>query len=1138
MKKKVTMILTALALAVATLSAQNITIKENGLKLSDLMLILQADYGYSFSIASDAVDLDRSVDLSVSNAGINEVLEKAFSGMGVAYTVNGKTIAVGKKPVAQAVPAPQKPAKQQVSAENAQTARPVETPAAPAAGGKAAPGTVSGMMKDENGEPLIGGSVMSKDGKRGAVTDVDGKYTLKLLPSDEVLVFSYFTYETQEVKIGGRAKIDVVMVPDSSNDLEEVVVIGYGAQKKQDLTGSVATVKMADIAASTATSVDDALQGRIAGVDIMSTGGDPGSASSIRIRGTRSVNASNEPLIVVDGIMDAVNDISDIDPNTIESISVLKDASSTAIYGSRGANGVIMITTKKAVSTKPSVTASISAGFSTILKKMDVMNAEEFIRYRNDAWSLNQWINGVPDPDRNHYSIADYPNTTDWQDEITRKIAWYRQASVSVNEKIGKKLYFWVNVTYGDEEGIIKKTEHQRLTFNTKFFRSFTDWLDVTLSMNGAFRNRDLNKVVISGSDQINGAVYLTPLMGRLDNFNPLVDSGYYIHSPGARLDYIDNWEKSYSRTDALKFTIKPFKDFWIDLQGSSYYLQMHRYRYWPSYMPGYVNNEGGFGYRNEWDRWNLNGDITVHYRHTVAKNHNFDVMAGFTASNSTVHNLTLQGQGVVSDQNKWNALAGIMSKSNYSAGTSETKLNKLSVLARFNYNYKGKYYFTFTGRADGSSNFADNNKWGFFPSGAVKWNIKKERFMVGLPWVSNLELRASVGLSGNDAIGSYYSHAAYGYTTSGYIFDGNQEVAYYPSRIENPDLTWEKTLMYNVALEGAFLKNRIKFTLEAYHSRTSDLLIWLQTPRTTGYSSRMTNIGRTRNNGIEFSLETHNIEKKHFGWTTTFTISHNDQRVEDIGEESYVSLINDKEGYMIYGYRKGYPLNALWGFQYAGVWHNQEEFERNGITHTYASFRNNYTAANCYGHSKFVDVNRDGVLDEKDRIYLGQADPIVQGGFQNNFHIGPVKLSVYLAYSIGGKIFNYSELFMAGSSQSNQYKYMLNSWHYSRPDSDLPRANDNYRLLSSSFQVHDASYLRLKNVSVTYPIQFKAKNGKPVVKSLELTLSGDNLWLWCNYNGFDPDVTTSSSGTNLRRVDMNAQPRARTVVFTAKIKL
>ena len=995
---------------------------------------------------------------------------------------------------------------------------------------------VSGRVVDENGEALIGAGVVASDGKNMTITDMQGAFTITVTGLNPTIKFSFLGYIDEVVKVGNKTSINVRMTPDA-NTLEDVVVIGYGTQKKADLTGSVAVVKMADIETSAATSVDNALQGRIAGVDIMSTGGDPGSASSIRIRGSRSVNATNEPLIVVDGIMDAVQDISDVDPNTIESISVLKDASSTAIYGSRGANGVILITTKKAVTSKPAINVQFRFGMSTVQKYLDIMDIDQFLQYRNDSYTAGQIINGNLNPDWNYYKKENYNNNnTDWQREITRP-AFLSQTSVTYSEKIGSSTNIYANLTYGREQGIVKKTAHNRLTGAFRLSRKFGDKAELIWSENFAARHRDQNVVTISGSDQVNGAIYLAPTIGQFDNFNSLVDSGYYINTPTARQAYMDKIEESMSRSDALQLRIYPLKGMAIRANFSSYYLQMHRFQFNPSYMPANVDEEdGAYAWRNEWDRLVLTAETTVSYKTSVKKRHNIDAMAGFTFSNTDADNLSASGNRLVSDELKWNGIGSTLSKEKYSISASHSVINKMSVFARLNYNYLSRYYFTVTGRADAASNFAAGKKWGFFPSAAFKWAIKQERFMKRAKWLSDLQFRASVGLSGNDGIGAYNSLDAYASSTGGYLFDGKQEVCIYPNRVGDPDLTWEKTRMYNAALEAAFAKNRVRLTVETYHSITTDLLIYLKTIHSTGYGSRLTNIGRTSNKGIELTLNTRNIEKKNFGWTTTFTISHNDQMVHDIGEESYVSLISDKEGYMVYGYRKGYPLNALWGFQYAGVWKSSEEFERNEKTHSYASFRNSYTAKNCLGHSKFVDVNRDGNLDEKDRVYLGQADPIVQGGLQNSFVIGKkLRLGLYLTYSIGGKIFNYAELFMAGSSQSNQFSYMANCWHPTkRPDSNLPRSGDSYRLLSSDFQVHDASYLRLKTLSVEYVFPIKAR----WMKDITVGAVGENLFLWAPYNGYDPDVSSSGSGTNLRRVDMNAQPRARKVTLSLKLRI
>ena len=994
--------------------------------------------------------------------------------------------------------------------------------------------TITGHVVDENGEALIGAGVVASDGKNVSITDMQGNFTITVTGTDPTLKITFLGYLEEIVKIGNKTNVNVSLTPDN-NTLDDVVVIGYGTSKKADLTGSVSVVKMNDIQGTSVTSVDNALQGRIAGLDIMSTGGDPGSASSIRIRGSRSVNASNEPLIVVDGVMDAVSDISEVDPNTIESISVLKDASSTAIYGSRGANGVIMITTKKATTSRPAITVDMRFGASTVQKFLDVMDAEQFVQYKNDAYTTDEWISGK-DPDSftwNKYVVGEYD--TDWQREFTRRVAYTSSASVSYSEKVGKSTSIYAALTYGREQGVVKNTSNNRLAAAVRLTRKFGDKFELTVSEDLTTRHRDQNVVSISGSDQINGALYLAPSIGAFSNKNPWVDSGYYINTPTARLAYMDRVEKSMTRRDGVQFNIWPFKGMTISGRFHATTVYRHQYRFNPSYMPANIDPEtGAYAYRNENDRLNLTAEATINYKTSVRNRHNIEGLAGYLYATASSNQLTASANGIVTDDLKWNGLGSVLSKDQYGVAASNSVVTKMSVFARFNYNYMSRYYLTVTGRGDASSYFAANHKWGFFPSAAFKWAAKQEHFMKRVRWISDLQVRASVGLTGNDGIGAYGSLHAYNSTNGGYIFDGNQEVAFYPSRIANPDLTWEKTLMYNAAVEVAFLKNRISLTVETYRSNTSDLLLYLKTITSTGYGSRLTNLGRTTNKGIEFTLETRNIERKRFGWTTSLTISHNDQMVNDIGGEEYVPVINDLEGYMIYGYRQGYPLNALWGFQYAGVWKSSEEYDRNAKTHSYASFRNSYNRDTCLGHSRFVDVNRDGVLDQNDRVYLGQADPIIQGGLQNNFTIGPVRIALYFTYSIGGKIFNYSELFMAGSQVSNQYTYMANCWHPTkRPDSNLPRANDSYRMLSSDFMVYDASYLRLKNLAVSYTIPIKKRG----IRDIMIAATADNLFLWTPYNGYDPDVSSSNAGTNLRRVDMNAQPRPRTLSLQLKLR-
>lgn len=998
---------------------------------------------------------------------------------------------------------------------------------------------VSGKVSDENGEPLAGAGITT-DGKNGTVSDANGFYTITVGAGEPIIKFSFLGYKTQEVVVGDRTKINVTLLPDDSNSLNDVVVIGYGTTKKADLTGSVATVNMQDLDQATVTNIDQALQGRIAGVDIMSTSGDPSASASIRIRGTRSINASNEPLIILDGVIDAIHDISEVNSSDIESISVMKDASSTAIYGSRGANGVILITTKKGVTSKPSVTAKAEFGISQIARTLDTMNKDELLRYMNDRFyrekytrnSAGTWVVTYPtteprfDPDK-------YSNDTDWLKEITR-IAPYQNYALSVSGKVSDKLNYFGSLSYNDNKGIIKNSGVQRFTGRFNISYDFAKWLTVGMRINYSFRREDQNKANIGGTSFWDGAIYLPPYIGPNDIVNPLYENGTAINTPIANINLVQKWKEMNTTNTSIDFTIKPVAGLVIKSMNSMMLYQRHDYQFWPSTLPKRVEGQGSDAYRYEGDARKLTSENTISYTKRFTGGHNFDAMVGYSASTNSMNYFSLKAVGLLTDHMTWNNMAGVTDKNNLTPYTTNEKVVKQSVFARANYNYKQRYYLTVTGRYDASSNFAANNKWGFFPSAAFKWAAKKEDFLKRVHWLSDASLRLSAGRTGNDAISYYRSLQAYATTVSSYPFGGSQGAAVYPARVENPNLTWEKTALYNAALEVSFFKNRLGVTVEGYHSITTDLLLNLKTIQSTGYDSRLTNIGRTTNTGVELTIDSRNIERKRFGWSTQLTLTHNRQRVVDIGEESYVSVLNSPGNtpFMMYGYKAGYPLNSLWGFQYAGVWHSMNEVDRNQYTRTYVD---NTANATPVGYPRYVDQDHDGVLTEKDLIYLGNSDPVLYGGLKNTFHLGQFKFDIFFTYSLGGKIYNYSELSMAGSYASNQYRYMLDAWHPLRnPDSDIPRAGTDDRLLPSNFQVHDASYLRLKNASVSYTFDVSKKTR--ALRDITLGLQGTNLFLVTEYNGFDPDVSTSSEST-LRRVDMGAYPQSRTIIFSLQIR-
>lgn len=998
-------------------------------------------------------------------------------------------------------------------------------------------GAVKGSVTDENGLPVFGATVMVKGTSSWTTTDADGKFTVYSSADQCVVEVSYLGYETLQVVAKKGANLSLQLKPDASSSLNEVVVIGYGQTKKSDLTGSVTSVKMEELQVAPVMSVDEALQGRAAGVDVMSTSGDPSAGTSIRVRGSRSITASNEPLIVLDGVIDAVQSMSDINPADIASVSILKDASSTAIYGSRGSNGVIMITTKAGTSSKPSVTFKAEAGFSQIAKYMDTMNATEFAQYYNDYRYFLSWRNTEDSAHAPIESYARYPDPislgegTNWLKQITR-IAPYQNYNISLNGKSGGFKYF-ASIGYSDREGIVKASGSKRVTGRLNVDYDIAKWLTLGYKGSYTYVDNDQNRVNIGGTYFWNGAIYLSPILKPADVRNETYNNSPLINNPQFCLDLTEKNQKRHTQNHAAVITIKPVKGLVIKSQNTYMLYQRHDYQWWSANLPATVDGTGSTAYRYEGDATKLSTENTINYKYTSRTRHSIDVMGGYTASVTSTNNMSVKCVGLLADELKWGSLASIQDKKNITLNSGADKITRMSALVRMNYDYNKLYYLTFTGRADGSSNFAANNKWGFFPSGAFKWMISNEKFMRGARKVDELALRLSAGRTGNDAISAYRSLEGIYPTTGGYLFGGDQPVAMYPNRFANPDLRWEKTDTYNIGIDASFFKERLSLTFEAYYARTSDLLLTVQTGHVTGYATRYENIGNTTNKGIEATITGRIIDKRNFGWTSTLTLSHNTQMVNSIGEEARVVALSGpgSNAYMMYGYKKGYPLNALWGFQYGGVWHNQAEIDRNNATHTYVS------TTTDLGMPRYVDINKDGTLSEDDLVYMGSADPIIYGGWQNTFHIGKhLRLGMFFSYSLGGKIYNYSETEMCGSAWTNQYRKMLNSWHPVRnPQSDIPRAGASNPMLPSDFMIYDASYLRLKSLNISYTFDVSKKT--KAFRDITIGASGENLFLLSKYPGFDPDVSTESDSSTLRRVDLGAYPKARTIVFSVQIR-
>ena len=989
--------------------------------------------------------------------------------------------------------------------------------------------TITGQVFDNAGQPMIGATVVvAGNSNVGTTTDAQGKYKIKASAEDN-LSFSFLGYVEVTERVGNRTNINIVLNPENVS-INEVVVIGYGTQQKSDLTGAVTSVNMEDLTNTAAASVDEALQGRLAGVEIMTTDGEPGSAASIRVRGSRSITASNEPLIVVDGVMDAVANFADIDPAEIKNVTVLKDASSTAIYGSRGANGVILVTTHEAKANKLNVTFKGTFSLSELPRELDMMNATEFASYRNDYYTNNSssarywqsWKPRYPNP-------AAYGEGTDWLDVMTRKAFSQKYFLSLAGGSKSTTVYF--SLGYNDFNGIVIDSDQQQLSGRLKIDHTVFKWLNLGINTQYSKRHNNKSNTAISGN-ATRAVTNLNPMMTPTETWDTLGDNGTnggsIYDSPYLKAQKLINYD------DRTILTLTPYielsfgKNIKLKSQFSYVDTTTEGFYYSPSDMPVAERYKyGGSATRRDNNKRNFLSETTLSYKKTIKKKHKIDVVGAFTAQNTKWDNYSASGRGYLDDNVTAYNMGSLVDKRCLTVSTSASELQRYSVLARVNYSYGGRYHLTVTGRGDASSNFAVGHKWAFFPAAAFKWSISNEKFMKGTKsWLSDLSLRISGGRSGNDAVSTYVSQMVLTTNQSGWLFGDSYEVAYYPTRIDNPNLTWEKTDSFNVGVDFSILNDRITMSLEGYMAYTKDLLYTMQNAAITGFTSRYANIGSTENKGVEFTLTTRNISRRNFQWTTNLTVAHNSSKVTDIATAyGYVSTYS-RSGYMLYGYAEGYPANSLWGFQYEGVWHTQDEINQNKQTKTYVG------STKAIGYPRYADTNHDGVMNDKDRIYLGSADPIVYGGFNNTFKIVKnLSLGVYFTYSIGGRMYNIMEFTtMVGGATSNKDRRMLEAWHMNRnPFSNVPGAyfTDSY---GSDLYIYDASYLRLQNINLSYRFDLRKKTR--YLRDISLTASVNNVALLTKFPGYDPDAISGG-----RRIDTGRYPKNRTYSLAIQIR-
>jgi TonB-linked SusC/RagA family outer membrane protein len=1005
--------------------------------------------------------------------------------------------------------------------------------------------TITGTVKDEAGEPLPGASIFVKGTTIGTGTNFDGNYSLSVPSDSATLVFSYVGFITIEQSIDGKSVINVALKEDAES-LDEVVVVGYGTQRRSDLTGSVASVTAKDIGVTPVPSFDLALQGRAAGVQITSNSAEPGGSTSIRIRGSNSVLGNNEPLIVLDGYplpqggeasdgsaghSQASNPLNFINPSEIKSIDILKDASATAIYGSRGANGVIIVTTKRGSEGKPIITVTTETGISKIPEFPELLDGPTFATFWNETDIVEgntPSYNGVDRP-----LPEDLP-TTNWLDQILRD--GYNTSVQFTVAGGSKNTRYFLSTNYLENEGIVNYTKYQRGNVRLNLDTKISDRFSIKASINytRTKNNRSSNGTgVITASGPIFAAYKVNPTYPEDQEYDESLDDVSIFQNPITELR--DKRDETYNENSIIslqaKYNLLQGLDFNVTTGTTS--RDSRRELFWPktTNVGRFVNSRAVYN-NYEYQDMLLETFLTYNKNLGQNKSHNLNLTGGYSFQDNTERRLNTRVEDFPTDALATDAIG--LGLNAFLPTSSKIKRSLASFYFRSNYNYKGKYFLTFSGRADGSSVFAANKKWGFFPSGAVGWTVSKEGFFEGItPVVSNLKFRASYGITGTQSIPALRSLTLLGQSNA--VINNQLQAGLAPIQLANPDLEWEKTSQFNIGMDLAFLNGRIYSTFDYYEKITDDLLLDFPLPNSAGFGSIVANAGSIDNKGYEISLGAHIIESEKFSWNTNMNYSSNTSTVLSLGDDDAdvygpapaSNIANESSNIM----RVGEAFGALYGYNVVGLI-QESDFDSNGDATI--PLNAGYDELGSY---KFEDLNGDGIITAADRQIIGDPTPDFIFGWNNDFTMGDFSLSVFIQGVIGNDIMNVDRLFLAsGRSKDNS----LLSWYNNRytatnqtNDPRYPAFNQQVNLQPNSAIVEDGSYVRLKNVSLNYNVPVKDSK---VFNKVRMYLTATNLVTISDYSGFDPEVNILGGNNIGQGVDFASYPRSKT--FTLGLEL
>lgn len=1004
--------------------------------------------------------------------------------------------------------------------------------------------TVTGTVTSEKGDPLPGVSVIEKGTTNGTVTDGNGVYTFSVSSETATLVFSFIGYSNQEVALNGRTTVNVSLIEDVVA-LGEVVVVGYGTQRKTDLTGAVASIPTADIKQFPMARVDQALQGRTSGVYVLNTDGSPGGNTMIRIRGLNSINGGNEPLVVIDGLQGG--NLNSLNPNDIASIEILKDASATAIYGSRGANGVIIITTRLGQQGKPVIDAGYNVGFQRLARKLPVMDAATFARQYNKYRMTLTGDGNVPTAQFTDEQIAAFERTggTDWQDEVY-------ETGVMHNYQLGisgasEKLKYLVSGNYLDHNGILLNSAYTRASLRTNLSAEITDWVEFGLNYaftKETYKSPSFRTEVAFVSQVVNNAPRWAPTEPVYDE-----NGNYWVHTPGYGAS--DTWNPVASAVEPiidnptfrnnanLFLNFKIAKGLSLRVTGGA--LTTNRYfrdYYNTKTLPGLQNN--GWGHVNESKNERYQNSNILTYDNTWNDKHHLT----FTGVAEQIYEETIganmEGKGFLVDQLGFDNMGGATT---IVASSFHSERSLLSYLGRINYVLDEKYMATVTYRADASSVFGAENKWGYFPSGSVAWRVSEEDFLKDSRLFTELKLRGSYGLTGNQGINPYQSLARLSSNQweNNYPYNGRTatDIGFGIGGLANPNLKWETTAQSNIGLDLSMFNGRLTSTIDVYRKVTNDLLMPRELPGYVGVSSVLDNIGSMENKGIELQIGGDPIVGD-FRWNTSVNFTANRNKVLDLGPNKRIGYRPSTGGYSLgtnfMFLEVGESFGLMNGWEFLGIWKTDQEEEARRY-------------GQLPGDPRYLDLDNDGDIDNNDRTTIGNGYPKFTWGWTNQLTYKNFDLSfMFMGYQ-DVDLFNTMrirrESFWEGTSP-----VLLNAWTPENQDTDVPGMIDGaYREsqnLTSTLNfggdsgatsrwVEDASFIRLKTATLAYTLNQSMLSAIGFQK-VRLFMSGTNIFTITDYTGYDPEVAAFPNNDATIGVDLSVYPPARTLTIGAEL--